>query len=323
MKENFIIESEEAVLQAVKFLKDGKLVSIQAETVYGLACDPGKNDSIRKVFNLKKRPKLNPLIIHVNSIKMAEDIALLNDDARKLMKKFWPGPLTLILPKKKNSIVKDSAVAGLNTIAVRMPNSKIFIQIINKLKRPLAAPSANESGYISSTNANHVIDSFGEKIDLVIDSGKAFFGLESTIVDLTQKPYLIKRLGVLDENQIFNLSGVKVFFKDSAITNNLKPNSPGQLEKHYSPRTPIKLNVILPKKNDAYLTFGDYTPKKHKNFLNLSNKGNLNEAAHNLFDYLRKLDKMKMKRIAVSPIPNIGIGKTINERLLRASVKND
>ena len=204
-----------------------------------------------------------------------------------------------------------------------MPNSKIFIQIINKLKRPLAAPSANESGYISSTNANHVIDSFGEKIDLVIDSGKAFFGLESTIVDLTQKPYLIKRLGVLDENQIFNLSGVKVFFKNSAITNNLKPNSPGQLEKHYSPRTPIKLNVILPKKNDAYLTFGDYTPKKHKNFLNLSNKGNLNEAAHNLFDYLRKLDKMKMKRIAVSPIPNIGIGKTINERLLRASVKND
>ena len=241
MKENFIIESKEAVIQAVKFLKDGKLVSIQAETVYGVACDAGNNDSIKKVFNLKKRPKLNPLIIHVNSIKMAEDIAILNNDAKKLIKKFWPGPLTLILPKKKNNIVKDAAVAGLNTIAVRMPNSKIFIQIINKLKRPLAAPSANESGYISSTNANHVIDSFGKRIELVIDSGKALFGLESTIVDLTRKPYIIKRLGVLDENEIFNSSGVKVIFKDSAIKSNLNPNSPGQLEKHYSPRTPVKL----------------------------------------------------------------------------------
>tara|TARA_B100000686_G_scaffold354893_2_gene468018 strand:+ start:738 stop:1697 length:960 start_codon:yes stop_codon:yes gene_type:complete len=319
MKKNILKESQSAIDKAVALLKSRKLVSIKTETVYGVACDPSNIYSIKKVYQLKKRPLYNPLIIHVSSMKMAEEIAVFSNDAKNLAKNFWPGPMTLILPKRQNEKIHDFAVSGLNTIAIRIPKSKIFQEIINQFKRPLAAPSANESGYISATDAQHVIDSFGNQVELVIDSGRSALGLESTIVDLTTNSYLIRRLGVIDEREILKVTKIKVRISKNQ-KNNLKPNSPGQLEKHYAPKTPLQMNVKKPQKDDAFLDFGKKTLMTHSPYLNLSKNSNLNEAAYNLFDYLRKLDKLRKKRIAVAPIPNQGIGKTINERLCRASV---
>ena len=317
MQSNLIRESINSVSMASNYLKCGKLVSIKTETVYGIACDPSNLNAVKRLYELKKRPVFNPLIIHVDSLEMASNFVVLNKDAKKIARKFWPGPLTLILPKKKNNLINDFSISGLNTIAVRMPNSKIFLDVIKAFGNPIAAPSANESGYISSTNAQHVLDSFGSKVDLIIDSGKCELGLESTIIDLTEKPYVVRRLGILNVETILDKTGVTIKIKD--LRNNLKKiNSPGQLNKHYAPKTPLIMNTTIPEKGDAFLIFGKNHINNHKPSLNLSSQGNLDEAAHNLFDFLRKLDKLSMKRIAVTPIPNKGLGRTINERLKRA-----
>ena len=192
-------------------------------------------------------------------------------------------------------------------------------EIINKFQKPIAAPSANESGYISATDANHVIDSFGNKIDLVIDSGRTNFGLESTILDMTKKPYQLKRHGVIDSKIITEKTGIKIVIANCKNKKFQKPNSPGQLLKHYAPKTPLFTNITEPMQGDAFLNFGK-RKYNHKATLNLSTTANLDEAAYNLFDFLRKLDKLKKKRIVVAPIPNTGIGITINERLDRASI---
>ena len=315
---NLIKESPYSIKKAIGYLKSGKVVALKSETVYGLACDPSNLNSINKVYHLKKRPLHNPLIIHVNSIKMANKISQMNKLASEIAEFFWPGPLTLILPKKKNSLVNDLAISGLETIAIRLPDSKVFLKIINKLNKPIAAPSANRSGYISSTNAYHVRDCFGKKIDLILNSGNSQLGLESTILDLSSKPYSIRRLGMISYDLIKNKFG-SIFEISDRLKFNERPNSPGLLSKHYSPKTPLKLNVTKPKLGEAFLIFGNKFKNNFEPSLNLSKDGNLFEAAKNLFDYLRKLDKLSMKRITVSPIPNEGIGKTINERLYRAS----
>ena len=321
MEENIFKETSEAKNLACDFLMKGEIVAIKAETVYGLVCDAGNQKSISKIYQIKKRPDFNPLIIHVNSQEMAEKIAFFNDDAIKLVKKYWPGPLTLILPKKKTKLIHDKATAGLRTVAVRMPKSKIFLEIISLIQKPVAAPSANKSGYITSTNAAHVKESFGDNLKIIIDSGKSTLGLESTIIDMTKKPYLIRRLGVIIKEDILNTLGIDTILFNSSISSN-RPNSPGQLSKHYSPKTPLILNITKPKKDEAFLAFGKQL-NEHDFMLNLSVDGNLKEAAHNLYDYLRRLDKMKKKRIVVSPVPYQGIGEAINERLNRASQKND
>jgi len=321
MDKNILKESNYSINKAVKYLNCGKLVAIQTETVYGVACNPGNIKSIKKLYELKQRPAFNPLIIHVNSFKMVEEIAYADKFSRLVMEKFWPGPLTLILHRKKSNLIHDFAISGLETIAIRMPRSKVLNNILLRFRKPIAAPSANESGYVSATDAQHVIDSFGKKIDLIINSGRSFYGLESTILDTTSKPFEIKRLGVIDNQKIENLTGIKINpFQFKSKDNNIKPNSPGQMLKHYSPITPLKINVLKPKHNDAFLNFGTKIFIHHKPSLNLSKKSNLDEAAYNLFDYLRKLDKLNKSRIAVAPIPNKGIGKTINERLHRASI---
>ena len=317
MSENLIKESTYAINKAAQILNKGGLVSVKAETVYGLACDPSNPEAILKLYNLKNRPSSNPLIIHVNSLDMLKDIAEINAITSSIINFFWPGPLTLILPRKKNKKVLDFAVAGLNTIAVRMPASKIFLKLINKFGKPVAAPSANQSGYISSTKASHVIESFGEDIELVIDSGQSEYGLESTIIDLSSEKILIRRLGVIDKKLLEKKLEIKIYEQNESKKN--KPNSPGQSFKHYSPNTPIKLNVKNPEEDDAFLGFGSIK-LNHKPFLNLSENGDLNEAAFNLFNFLRKLDKLKKKKISIYPIPKKGIGKVINERLNRAKV---
>ena len=317
MSENLIKESTCAINKAAKILNRGGLVSVKAETVYGLACDPSNPEAILKLYNLKNRPSSNPLIIHVNSLEMLKEIAEINKIASSIINFFWPGPLTLILPRKKNKKVLDFAVAGLNTIAVRMPASEIFLKIINKFGKPVAAPSANQSGYISSTKASHVIESFGNDIELVIDSGQSEYGLESTIIDLSTKKILVRRLGVMDKELLEQKLKIKIYEHNETKIN--KPNSPGQSFKHYSPNTPIKLNVKNPEQDDAFLGFG-YIKLNHEPFLNLSENGDLKEAAFNLFNFLRELDKLKKKKISIYPIPKKGIGKVINERLNRAKV---
>ena len=211
MSENLIKESTYAINKAAQILNKGGLVSVKAETVYGLACDPSNPEAILKLYNLKNRPSSNPLIIHVNSLDMLKDIAEINAITSSIINFFWPGPLTLILPRKKNKKVLDFAVAGLNTIAVRMPASEIFLKLINKFGKPVAAPSANQSGYISSTKASHVIESFGEDIELVIDSGQSEYGLESTIIDLSSEKILIRRLGVIDKKLLEKKLEIKIY----------------------------------------------------------------------------------------------------------------
>lgn len=314
---NIVKESTNSFKLAAEYLENNKLVALKTETVYGLACDASRIEAIVKLYNLKKRPTFNPLIIHVNSIELAKRISYVDDKVEKVMKRFWPGPLTLILPRKKNKLVHDFAVSGLNTIAIRFSKSKILNEVINELSRPIAAPSANISGYISSTDSKHVIECFGSKVDLVINSGRSKYGLESTILDMTLTPAKIQRLGVIDASLIEKRLGIKIEIESNKEKK--KPNSPGQLLKHYSPKTPIKVNVNLPILGDAFLNFGNSNSKSHNPTLNLSQSSDLNEAAYNLFDYLRKLDKLNKNRIVVAPIPNIGIGKTINERLERAS----
>ena len=319
MRNNVINESQDSLKKAVLFLKNAKLVAIKTETVYGLACESSSSIAIKKVYNLKKRPLFNPLIIHVNSIELAEKISVINDDSRKIMEEFWPGPLTLILTRKKNNLVHELAVSGLETIAIRIPSSEFVLKLISKLNKPVAAPSANESGYISSTDAAHVVDSFGEKVDLIIDSGRTEYGVESTILDMTTNPYEIKRLGVIDYKTITQKLGKKVKnlnFKEKKL---LRPNSPGQMLKHYAPKTPLRLNIDKPNLDDAFLDFGNKNTISHQPTLNLSKTSDLKEAAFNLFYFLRKLDKYSKKRIVVAPIPDQGIGKTINERLKRAA----
>ena len=298
MSENLIKESTYAINKAAQILNKGGLVSVKAETVYGLACDPSNPEAILKLYNLKNRPSSNPLIIHVNSLDMLKDIAEINTITSSIINFFWPGPLTLILPRKKNKKVLDFAVAGLNTIAVRMPASEIFLKLINKFGKPVAAPSANQSGYISSTKASHVIESFGEDIELVIDSGQSEYGLESTIIDLSSEKILIRRLGVIDKKLLEKKLEIKIYEQNEPKKN--KPNSPGQSFKHYSPNTPIKLNVKNPEEDDAFLGFGSIK-LNHKPFLNLSENGDLNEAAFNLFNFLRKLDKLKKKKFQFIP----------------------
>ena len=319
MRYNVVNESEDSLKKAVLLLKKEKLVAVKTETVYGLACESGSSNAIKKIYSLKKRPFFNPLIIHVNSIDLAEEISVINNDSRNIMKEFWPGPLTLILTRKKNNLVHDLAVSGLETIAIRIPSSEFVLKLISKLNKPIAAPSANESGYVTATDATHVVDSFGKKVDLIIDSGRTEYGVESTILDMTTSPYEIKRLGVIDDKTIMHKLGknIKNFnFKDKRI---LSPNSPGQMLKHYAPKTPISLNIDKPNLDDAFLDFGNKNTISHKPTLNLSKSSDLNEAAFNLFYFLRKLDKYSKKRIVVAPIPDQGIGKTINERLQRAA----
>ncbi len=317
MQNNFLKESSYSINKAVKILNDGGMVALKTETVYGIACDANNIFSIEKVYNLKKRPLFNPLIIHVNDLEMAKKIAVFDELSKKIANYFWPGPLTLILPRKKNILIEDFAVAGLETVALRIPNSVVFQKVLKKFKKPIAAPSANPSGYISSTNAKHVFDSFGRKIELIIDSGKSNFGLESTILNLSKKKLSITRQGIISSDEIKKIVRRKIEISDNSKIK--KPISPGQIKRHYAPNTPLKMNVKSPKKGDALLFFGNNHNYKFNPSLNLSKKGDLYEAAQNLFDYLRKLDKLKMKRIAVTPIPLKGIGKTINERLIRAS----
>jgi L-threonylcarbamoyladenylate synthase len=301
------------IKKAKKILNKSECVAIPTETVYGLAGNAYSDKACKKIFNLKKRPKNNPLIVHYFNNQSLKKDCNFNKDFLRLYKKFCPGPITFILNLKKDSKISRVATNKKNTLAVRFPKHPVTRSLLKKLNYPLAAPSANLSSRVSAVSSRDVKDDFGKKIKYVLEGGKSSIGLESTIIDLRHKPKIL-RLGGLEISLI-----QKVLNKKIIINNNpSKISSPGQIKLHYSPGIPIRLNVKKVKNNEAYILI----KKKritNSNYYFLSKKGDLREAAKNLYSTLRKIKSNKHKSIAVSKIPNRGLGKTINDRLIRAS----
>jgi len=301
------------VKKAIKYLNNDECVGIPTETVYGLAGNAYSNKATSRIFNLKKRPKKNPLIIHYYDLKLIEKDCLINDQFLKLYSKYCPGPISFILKLKKNSLISSNATNRKKTLAVRFPKHPITRKLLKNLKYPLAAPSANISTKISPVSKQDVIDEFGKKIKFVLDGGKSKIGLESTIIDLTNKPQIL-RLGGIERNKInkFLKTNMQFIKKKNSIS------TPGQGKVHYSPEIPMRLNVKKPRQNEAFILIKK-RKSSCKNFYYLSKNNNLKEAAKNLYKTLRIIKKKKFKSIAIEKIPKIGFGEAINDRLIRAS----
>ena len=321
-------KDKDAIIKAAHFIQQGELVGFGTETVYGLGANAYHHQAVAKIYEVKGRPQFNPLIVHIDSMKRMEDFIEIRDDKMfNLMQACWPGPLTFILPLKKDHPISSLVTAGLSTIGVRMPalpEARAFIAAANC---PIAAPSANISGKLSPTMAHHVAHDLDGKIPLILDGGAAKTGLESTIIDISHidHPQLL-RLGTQDLQPIEAILGKKLALPTNNITG--KVTSPGQLLNHYAPRNPIRINALAPLPGEAWLTIGSDDPYfEHPNSLNLSKAGNMLEAAANLFKHLHELDHMKgIKAIAVTHIKAKGldatqsiIAKAINERLARAA----
>tara|TARA_B100000700_G_scaffold324074_1_gene429329 strand:- start:900 stop:1856 length:957 start_codon:yes stop_codon:yes gene_type:complete len=301
--------------KAKNYLEDNNVIGIPTETVYGLAGNAYSGISVKKIYQLKKRPFFNPLIVHFYNLNDLKKNIIINGHFIKLYKALCPGPITFILKKKKNSKISKIVTARKNTVAVRIPSHKVIRNLLSILKFPLAAPSANISSKLSPTSAKDVMDELGKKIKFTLDGGQCKIGLESTIIDLTNKPTIL-RPGSITIKKIQNILKKKVKLKK-----NVKIiKAPGQLRLHYSPGIPVEINTKYAKKNQALIGFGKKF-KTGKNRFNLSKNGDLNEAANNLYKTMRKISKKKFKSIAVTKIPNEGIGLAINDRLKKASNK--
>ena len=299
--------------KAKKNIENNNVIGMPTETVYGLAGNAYSNKSVTKIFKLKKRPTFNPLIIHFKNLSDLKNNVILNKAFTKLYKAFCPGPITFILKRKTKSKISKIATARKKTVAVRIPKHKVARSLLNILKVPLAAPSANIASKLSPTSAKDVVDEFGNKIKLILDGGQCKIGLESTIIDLTVKPTIL-RPGSISIEKI-----QKILKKKVTINNNPKKiKGPGQLKLHYSPGIPIVMNRKYPEKNQAFIGFGKKF-KLGKNNFNLSKNGSLKEAANNLYKIMRKIKKKNFKSIAVTQIPNIKLGRAINDRLIKAS----
>ena len=301
------------IKKAKLILDNNDCVAIPTETVYGLAANAYSNKAVKKIYILKNRPSHNPLIVHYYSLNDLKKDCEINSDFLKLFKKFSPGPITYVLKLKKNSKISRIVTNKRNTLAVRFPKHTMTRKLLKSLNYPLAAPSANISSRVSPVCYQDVKDDFGNNIKFILDGGRSSIGLESTIISLIDKPKILRLGGLITSNIIKSLK------KNFSFTiNPSKISSPGQMSLHYSPGIPIRLNIKKPKKNEAYLLI-----KKNKNFKNnvfyLSKNENYKEAAKNLYITLRKIKKDKFKSIAVEKIKNQGLGKTINDRLLRAS----
>ncbi|MFZ4124610.1 MAG: L-threonylcarbamoyladenylate synthase [Rickettsiales bacterium] len=292
--------------------KSGELVGIPTETVYGLSADAESDLAVAKIYSMKSRPQFNPLIIHVANIEVAKKYAHWNPLAEKLAQKFWPGPLTIVLPTAEPTVLSTLALAGGKTVALRAPSHPTFHVLLEKWGRGIAAPSANKSGRVSPTTAQHVRDEFGETL-YVVDGGACDVGIESTVVDVTDETGVaILRKGIITQEQLEAVVPI-IAAKDEVI------KSPGMLLHHYAPSIPVRLNATRVEGDEALLAFGANVPSGARTTLNLSPSGNLIEAAANLFTYLRQLDDAKHKAIAVVEIPNEGVGEAVNDRLRRAS----
>ena len=311
-----------AVAEAARVLVAGGLVAFPTETVYGLGADATAGRAVARIYEAKGRPAFNPLIATVIDRPAAQKLAQFNADAARLADAFWPGPLTLVLPKTADCAVAALATAGLDSIAVRVPDHAVARDILAAFGRPVVAPSANRSGHVSPTKAAHVQADLGGRIDLIIDGGATRVGVESTIIACLGDPVLL-RPGGLPRAAIERALGRKLA-NAPAAPDDAAPLAPGMLAAHYAPRTPLRLNAARVEPGEALLAFGATLPagaERAKSVLNLSARGDLIEAAANLFSHLRALDTAGAVAIAVMPIPHEGLGEAINDRLARAAAQ--
>ena len=301
----------ETIAQAADILRNGGLVAFPTETVYGLGGDATNDAAVEKIYAAKGRPSFNPLIVHVGAPEWVASIAQADARFGTLTRAFWPGPLTLVMKRHAATAVSKLVSAGLDSVAVRMPDHPVAASLLLAVGRPLAAPSANKSGSVSPTEAQHVVDSLATPPALIIDGGKCKVGVESTVLDLTTPTPIILRPGAITREQIDAVIGpVNVSASDEAA-----PKSPGQLASHYAPGLPVRLNATEAKAGEILIGFGAV-----QGTLTLSPRGELAEAAANLFTLLRQADNATLyKCIAVAPIPEQGIGLAINDRLRRAA----
>jgi L-threonylcarbamoyladenylate synthase len=313
----------EALANAVRCLRAGGLVAFPTETVYGLGTDATDGKAIARLYDAKGRPTFNPLIAHVHDAARARGLGIFDAVAARLAEAFWPGPLTLAVPRQPGCPVADLATAGLATIALRVPAHNVARDLLAAFGGPIVAPSANRSGHVSPTTAQHVLADLRGRIDLVLDGGPSLVGLESTIVACIGEPTLL-RPGGLPRSDIERVLGHPLADGPPPIEltdSEEGPLAPGQLASHYAPRTPLRLNARTVGTDEALLAFGEPIPpgNDHVSILNLSPGADMIEAAANLFSYLRALDVLGASAIAVMPIPHNGLGEAINDRLQRAA----
>lgn len=301
--------------QAAKLLLQGELVAIPTETVYGLAGNALSDHAVARIYEAKGRPSFNPLIVHVASTDQAQEYASANEKAKRLMQHFWPGPLTLVLLRKKDCALSLLASAGLDSVAMRMPSHPLARDLLHECGFPLAAPSANRSGKISPTSAAHVAQELQDKVAMILDGGDCVIGIESTVVDATGKQPVILRPGFITRETLESFLQQPVLVAGAGEG---EYKSPGMLQSHYAPEKSLRLNATSIAAGEALLAFGKpLAGATHME--NLSPGSDLVEAAANLFRMLRRLDASDATSIAAMPIPHDGLGAAINDRLLRAS----
>ena len=309
-----------AIAVAARVLAEGGLVAFPTETVYGLGADATNGAAVARLYAAKGRPRFNPLIVHVLDLAAAHRLAQFDDAATRLAAAFWPGPLSLVLPKAPHCPVADLATAGLDTVAVRMPDHPVARALIEALGRPVVAPSANRSGHVSPTSAGHVAADLGGRIGLIVDGGPTSVGVESTIVACLSGQATLLRPGGISRAAIEGVLSVPLGDRTSAPAG--APPAPGMLASHYAPNTRLRLNTDAVAPGEALLAFGPDLPggaAQAAAVLNLSPAGDVIEAAANLFAYLRALDQSGASSIAVMPVPHEGLGEAINDRLERAT----
>jgi len=310
---NIFTFSKKNLTKTIKNLNNGNIAGLPTETVYGLGGNAYSKVSIKKIFKLKGRPMKNPLIIHYYNLKDVLNDIVVNNNFKKLYKYFCPGPITFILKRKSNSKIHPLACAKLDTIAVRFPKHKVARSILKKINYPLAMPSANKSTKVSPVKAKDVFEEFKKKIKIIMDGGKCKVGIESTIIDLTNGPKIL-RPGIINKKNIEKILKLKI--KNIKEYNKIK--SPGMMKKHYSPGIPVLINQKKYDGKSAFIHLG-IKNKTNKHFFSLSKNLNLDEAASNLYNIFRLIKKKGYKKIQISKIPNIGSGIAINDRIRRAS----
>lgn len=308
--------------QAIEVLKAGEVIGLPTETVYGLAGNAYNSEAITKIFTVKNRPTFDPLIVHTSSIeRVREFVKEIPEQAQLLAKHFMPGPLTLLLPKKE--VISDLVTSGLETVAVRIPSHPLALDLLQKLDFPLAAPSANPFGYISPTSAQHVDNQLGDKIKYILDGGECKVGIESSIIGFFDGEIVVLRKGGLAIEEIEAVVG-KVSIEEHSSSN---PKAPGMLKSHYAPRTRLLItgNLLFVEEDTSkigYLGFEKFSPNiPIENQLLLSPSGDLNEAAKNLFAYMRLLDARGFDKIYTELLPESGLGRAINDRIKRATTQ--
>ena len=310
---NIFTFNKKNLKKTINCLNNGDVAALPTETVYGIGGNAYKKSSIKKIFKLKGRPKSNPLIIHYFNLDKAKNDIVLNDYFLKLYKNFCPGPITFVLKKKAKSKIQPLASAKLKTIAVRFPKHKIIRSILKKINFPLAMPSANKSNKVSPINALDVFEDFKNKINIIINGGRSKIGIESTVIDLTNFPTIL-RPGIINKNSIEKVLKLKIKQKFE----NKKIKSPGMMKRHYSPGIPVLINQNKHDKKSAFMYLGNKY-KNNKNFFSMSKRSNLDEAAYNLYKIFRIIKKKGYKKIQINKIPKIGAGIAINDRIKKAS----